>query len=147
MIKKADLAPIKSTSSILDRAEALNAIVLKEEELLSVLNNTRWAHDIGMCSLMTGWFAEKNLREAAPDKADAILARLQALSMILENDELKCWLPAEEGHVMPATANKALVSAAAVHPLTVIKGDLAFDKESFLRKLLELAEPEGSNRN
>ena len=41
----------------------------------------------------------------------------------------------------------ALISAAANHPLSIINGDITFEKESFLRRILELAEPEGSDNN
>ena len=66
---------------------------------------------------------------------------------MIENDELKNWLMADGGSVMPAIAHKALVSAAAIHPLSVINGEIAFEKESFLRRLLESAEYEGSDNN
>ena len=97
--------------------------------------------------MMTGWIAKKKLCEETPDKAEAILIRLQALSIMIENDELKNWLLTEDARVMPAIAHKALVSAAAAHPLSMINGDIIFEKESFLQMTLELAETAGSNSN
>jgi hypothetical protein len=41
-------------------------------------------------------------------------------------------------------AHRALVSTAAVYPLSLINGDMMFDKESFLGRILELVEPDGS---
>jgi hypothetical protein len=125
----------------------LNAVVLKEEELFKVINDANRAHEIGICPIMTGRIAEKKLYEETPDKAKAILIRLQALSAIIKNDELKNWLLADAIRVVPTIAHRALVSAAADHPLSIINGDIAFDKESFLRRILELAEPEGSDNN
>jgi hypothetical protein len=47
--------------------------------------------------------------------------------------------------MMPTIALKAMISAAAYHPLSLINGDVLFEKESFLRKVLEFAEPQGKN--
>ena len=125
----------------------LNAVVLGEEELFIIINKAKWAAEIGMCPMMTGLVTIKKLFDEIPEKAKAIIYRLQALSMMIENDELQNWLMADGGSVMPAIAHKALVSAAAVHPLSVIDGEIAFEKESFLRKVLESAEHAGSDNN
>ena len=138
---------MKPSASNSESIDDLNAIELKEEELFKVINNARWAHEVGMCSLMTGWLAAKKLYDEIPGKAKAILARLEALSIMMEKDELRSWLLSDEIKVMPAIAHKALVSAAAVHPLSIINGDITFEKESFLQKILELAESEGSHDN
>jgi hypothetical protein len=47
--------------------------------------------------------------------------------------------------VIYARILKALVSAAADHPLSIINGDVLFEKESFLRRILEFAEPQGKS--
>jgi hypothetical protein len=125
--------------------DALNAIELKEEELSEVIDNVRLVHEMGASS-PTDWIAQEGLYEQVPYKAKAILTRLHALSAIMENNELKRWLLADEASIMPA-AHKALVSAVANHPLSIINGDIAFEKESFLQRMLELVEPEGSRRN
>jgi hypothetical protein len=125
----------------------LNAVAVTEEELIKVINEVTLAQEVGICSMMTGWIAQKKLREKTPDKAEAILTRLQALTVMMENDDLNSWLLYEEARSMPAVAHRALVSAAADHPLSIINGDISFEKESFLRRILELAEPEGSHRN
>jgi hypothetical protein len=138
---------MKQSESNSESVDDLNAIMLKEGELFKVINDARWAHEIGMCSLMTGRLAVKKLYDEIPGKANAILARLEALSIMMKNDELKSWLLSDEISVMPAIAHKALVSAAAVHPLSIINGDITFEKESFLRKILEVSETLGSNNN
>jgi hypothetical protein len=126
--------------------DALNAIDLNEEELFEVIKNVRLVHKVGAGSQEVGEIAQKEIYEKIPSKTQAILTRLQALSVMIENNELNRWLLADGASITPA-AHKALVSAAANHPLSIINGDIAFEKESFLQKILELVEPEGSRRN
>jgi hypothetical protein len=138
---------MESITSILESINSLNATGLEEKDLSKVIDDVIWAHEVGMGSLMSGWIVTKRLYEEIPDKAEAILARLKALSAMIRNGELDSWLLGDTSGVPPAIANKAIVSAAAVHPLTVVDGDIVFEKESFLRMILELAEPEGSRNN
>ena len=138
---------MKPSASDLDSINDLNAVVLKEEELFEVIDAYRRTRGIGLRRAMKSVISEKKVYEETPDKAEAILFRLQALSMMMENNELSHWVLDEGTSVMPAIANRALVSAAAEHPLSLIDGDIAFEKESFLRRILELAEPEGSDSN
>lgn len=125
----------------------LNEIVLNEEELLQVINDYGKARDMGLCPEATGRIAESRVYQENPDKAEAIMVRLHALSRMIENEDLNNWLIAEGLCVMPSIANQAVVSAAAVHPLCVIDGGISFEKESFLRRILEMAETEGGSRN
>jgi hypothetical protein len=83
----------------------------------------------------------------SPEKAKAIIFRLQALAMMIEKDELGDWILGYGTSMMPTIAQKALVSAAADHPLALINGDVSFEKESFLRRVLEFAEPQGKDSN
>ena len=138
---------MKPSASDLNSIDDLNAVVLGEEELCIIINKAKWASEIGMCPMMTGLVTIKKLFDEIPEKAKAIIYRFHALSMMIENDELKNWLMADGGSVMPAIAHKALVSAAAIHPLSVINGEIAFEKESFLRRVLESAEYEGNDNN
>jgi hypothetical protein len=82
-----------------------------------------------------------------PEKAKAIIFRLQALATMIEKDELGDWILGYGTSIMPSVVQKALVSAAANHPLSIINGDVSFEKESFLRSVLELAEPQGKTSN
>ena len=138
---------IQSSTPDFGSIEDLNSVLLKEEELFKIIDEYRRARDAGMCSMVTGRIAEKTLASENPEKARAILCRLQALSQMIEDRDLKHWLLSEGICVMPSIANKALVSAAAAHPLSLIDGDIKFEKESFLRRILELAETEGSKGN
>jgi len=133
---------MKSDAPDQDLVDTLNAIALDKEELFKVINDVRLAHELGECFMMTGWIAKRRLFEALPHKAEAILTRLQALSEMMETDELKRWILSAGFSLMPV-AHRALVSAAADHPLSIINGDITFEKESFLIRILELAESEG----
>ena len=123
--------------------DALNAIALEEAELFKVIEDVNLGHELGMCSYMNSWFAQNKLTEAAPHKAKAILTRLQALISIIDSDEIKPWI-VTDGTSAIGSMRRALVSAAADHPLSIINGRIAFEKESFVRRLLELVKPEGS---
>ena len=126
-----------------DLLDTLNAVTLADAELFKVIDDVKLTYELGECAIATGWITQKKLCEEVPDKAKAILTRLQALSAMVQSDELKHWFLADGTSVMPA-AHRAIVSAAAGHPLSIINGDITFEKESFLRRILELAEPEGS---
>jgi hypothetical protein len=138
---------MKTGASDLKAIDDLNAIVLNEEEMFKVLYDASRTYQRGMCSHLIGWLTAKKIYDEIPEKAKAILARLDALSVMVASNELDSWLPSDEIKVMPAIAHKALVTAAAVHPLSIINGDITFEKESFLRKILEIAESEGSHSN
>ena len=125
----------------------LNAVALEKEELFKFINDYDRIREIGICSQISGKMVEKKLYKETPDKAKAILIRLQSLSAMIEKDDLKNWFLTNETGVKPTIANMALISAAANHPLSIINGDIAFEKDSFLRRILELAEPEGSHHN
>ncbi len=137
---------MKSNSKSSD-IDDLNTVVLKEEELFRVIDDYRTVRDIGACPGVTGRLAESRLHQENPERAEAILARLHALSRMIENEDLKSWLPVDGICVMPSIANKALISAAAKHPLSIINGGITFERESFLRRILESAETEGSSKN
>ena len=138
---------MKSGRSDLNAIQDLNAIVLKAEELSKVINDYNRVRTIGICSRMTGGMIEAKTYDEIPDKAEVILIRLRALAVMMENSKLKNWLPADGNRVIPAIAHRAVISAAANHPLSIINGCIAFETESFLRRILELAEPEGNDSN
>jgi hypothetical protein len=129
-----------------NQLDTLNAIELNEDELFEVINKVGLVTEPGASSLTKGWIAQKELCEKVPERTKAIMTRLHALSSMMENDELKRWLLADGTSLMPA-AHKALISATANHPLSIINGNIEFEKESFLQRILELVEPVGSRRN
>ena len=137
---------MKPSASDLNSISALNAVTL-EEELTKIIDQAIIAQEMGICSRVTGFITQQKLYEQVPEKAKAILCRLEALSMMITNDDLENWLVNDGTNVMPAASRRALISAAAEHPLSVIEGKVVFEKESFLRRVLGLAEPAGSVSN
>ncbi|MBN1568979.1 MAG: hypothetical protein JXA73_14105 [Acidobacteria bacterium] len=128
-------------------SDGLNAVKLHAEELLKVIDDINLARALGVCPGMLRVMTQNRLYEEIPEKAGAILARLEALSAMIENNELQNWFVTDGAIVMHAIAQKALLSAAANHPLSIINGDITFNKESFLRMTLALTEPGGSQIN
>ncbi len=78
-----------------------------------------------------------------PDKNLAIDNRLQAMNRLIEEDVLPHWsMPkAEDGSMQIA---EPVWQAAAEEPLLVRGNDVIFDKNRFLKRVLALAEPDGS---
>jgi hypothetical protein len=129
-----------------DFVSYLNAVKLEEEDVVEAIGVAIDAYDSGECHLMTGVITTMQLFVTAPHKARAIIFRLQALAIMLEKNELRNWIQADGATVAPA-AKKALISAVADHPLSLIDGDISFEKESFLQRVLEFAEPEGNGKS
>jgi hypothetical protein len=134
---------MKSSESDLNQLSDLNSVNLKTSELLRVIEVTVKSRKGGRRGHIMGTIATiRNLSYSS--KATAIIARLQALARMAEKGELKYWILAEETDFSPTIAHRALISAAARHPLSLRNGEFVFERESFLSKVLELAEPEGN---
>jgi hypothetical protein len=88
-------------------------------------------------------FAVTGIRRSNSDKAAAIMIRLNVLARMADNGDLYPRMAANDPGFSPSVAYKALTSAAVQHPLSLIDGDFIFDRESFLRSVLELAKPAG----
>ena len=122
---------------------ALNSIKLHEEDLFEAIHAATDAYEKGECHLMTGVIPTMQLFITAPDKAKAVIFRLQALGLMMENDEINNWIQLDGARALSATLQSAMIAAAAEHPLSLIDGDISFEKESFFRRVFELAEPQG----
>ncbi len=125
----------------------LNAVKLKKEDLFLAIKASSDACQNGDCHVMTGAITTMQLFVAEPNKAKAVVFRLQALGLMIENNDLKNWIRADGISPAPIISKRILVSAAAEHPLSLIDGDILFEKESFLQRVLELAEPESPTKN
>ncbi len=123
----------------------LNAVRVKEEDLSKVLVAAKRAQQEGETDDWMGILTTIRLFNNSPEQAKAIIFRLQALATMIANDELGDWILGYGTSIMPSIALNAMVSAAADHPLSIINGDVLFEKESFLRRVLEFAEPQGAN--
>jgi hypothetical protein len=134
---------MKSGESDLNLLSDLNSVSLRSSELLRVIEATAKIRKGSRRGHIMGTIATIKNRSYS-NKATAIILRLQALAKLAEKNELRHWILAEETDFSPTMAHRALISAAAKHPLSLINGDFVFERDSFLRRVLELAQPEGS---
>jgi hypothetical protein len=130
------------TAADLNLLRYLNAVRLKEEEVSRALTAAKKACRNGETNEIAGIMIVARLFDNAPDKAKAIIFRLQALAKLIANLEFEDWVLGNECFV-PAFAQEALISAAVDHPLSMVDGDISFEKKSFLRRAFELADSPG----
>jgi hypothetical protein len=130
---------MKQSDSNLILLEFVNSIRVKKSDLLSVIRDTANFRQRGKhCRFVVAGIGRGN-----SDKAAAIMIRLQALARMADTGDLCPWIVANDPGCSPSVAYRALTSAAMQHPLSLIDGDFIFEKESFLRSVLELAKPAG----
>jgi hypothetical protein len=77
------------------------------------------------------------------DKGLAIEFRMKAVARLFGTEKPKGWTHAIQPDGATPT-HEAVFAAAAVEPLILIDGHVAFDRERFLNRVLELAEEEGT---
>jgi hypothetical protein len=74
-----------------------------------------------------------------PDKMEAVMLRLKALSRFVSNEGAPGWtVSLPDGVVL--TPEPVFAAAAAVQPLIEVSDDVGFDRETFLARVLEIAE-------
>ena len=134
---------MKTSESDVVLLSSLNSFRLETSELLRVINATIESHKNRRRSDIMLAIATITDFNWSSNKATAILVRLRALAKMAEKNELRHWILADETDFAPTIAHRVLISAAAEHPLSLRDGNFVFEKESFLRKVLQLAEPEG----
>jgi hypothetical protein len=130
--------PIKASVEFVD---SLNTVRLKEEEIVEAISSTLESADSGDCCLRS-LTTPIRLFPTAPHKARAVIFRLQALARMMEKNELRDWMEPGCATLTPV-GQKAVIAAVTCHPLSLINGDIVFEKESFLQKILESAESHG----
>lgn len=81
------------------------------------------------------------LHPGNPDKAEALMFRVQALARFLDGDLMKGWTHPEAADGARWTS-EPVFAAAAVEPLVEVNNQLTFEPTSFKRKVLELADLE-----
>ena len=123
---------------------SLNDIKLKEEEIVQAINAAVESSDSGECHFRSSVVTTMQLFPAAPQKARAIIFRLQALSTMMQENELNNWMLPDGSQIVPG-AQKALIAAVAHHPLSLIEGAVLFEKRSFLGRILEFSETQPPN--
>ncbi len=133
---------MNSSESDLNQLSDLNSVNLQASEVLRVIKATVKNYKGSRRGHIMGTMAtSKNLSYSS--KATAIIIRLQPLAKLAERNEH--WILVErKTDFSPTIAHRALISPAAKHPLSLINGDFIFERDSFLRTVLELAQPEGA---
>ncbi len=134
------ITPIAASAEFVCR---LNSIRLEEEEIASAIRAAIEACDSGESYV---WSSIGTAMQLFPiQKARAVIFRLQALVMMMERKELRNWTESDGIKIIPG-GQKALIAAVASHPLSIIDGSISFEKESFIKKIIEFSEPPGNQR-
>lgn len=121
--------------------DSVNNIVVSFEDLWAIAADTEDAdgEDRNLEALM---YIIARRFKTEPQKAGAVLLRMQALVRLLVNEGVPGWtLPKQPDGAIPT--QEWVFAAAAVQPLIEVGKDVAFERDAFLKKVLELAEPEG----
>ena len=126
-----------------EELQRLNAVELDTGDVLAFLKagvetrrqTVRTPRHVGV-----GPAATRFLQREAAGKAMALLCRMQALADLLHQG-IPGWANPNSGAGVSAYSNTALFTAAAEHPLTWAGNTYAFERESFLARLLTLADP------
>lgn len=105
-----------------------------EECIVRVPQNADWRDSFVGTTMIAA-----RLSGNAPAKAMALYARMNALARVTR-EGAKGWVLDERAPDGMALVNDTMFAAAAVEPLTLDSdGEYVFDRDSFLRRVLELA--------
>ncbi len=123
--------------------DGVNNIVVLFDDLWRVAEESEQLHKSGKGDFEALMFMIACLFKGEPQKAEAVLLRMQALMRLLEEEGAPGWtLPKQPDGAIPT--QEWVFAAAAVQPLIGINNDAQFEREPFLEKVLELAESEGN---
>ena len=131
------------------RLAAINAITITKDELWQLARDAEeYQRDHpsgkGVLIVRVGWIAARmKKKKGERHRGFAIWCRMHALMLLLQEDDVSGWARP----IMPdgsRLVNDALFNAAAVQPLIDRDGQWAFERQSFLDKVLELADSETS---
>ncbi len=124
--------------------DSVNNIVVLFDDLWRVAEESEQLHKYGKRDdLEALMFMIARLFKGEPQKAGAVLLRMQALARLLEEEGAPGWtLPKQPDGAIPT--QEWVFAAAAVQPLIEINNDAQFEREPFLDKVLKLAESEGN---
>lgn len=123
--------------------ETINRIPVTFQDLWQLTNQANDIHAAGGRDLESLMFLIARIYKGEPQKAGAVLMRMQALVRLLADEGVSGWtLPKQPDGAIPV--QEAVFAAAAVQPLVEIDNDARFDRSEFMDKVLELAESEGN---
>ena len=120
----------------------LNEVVVDPEEIYKLVEDGVERRKEHPDSDGAGIFLVARNYKGQPERAQAVYFRMYAVSKLLESEGAPGWaLPQEEDGAI--TTREEILKVAATHPLSYVDGDVAFEKSSFLAKVLEISEHEG----
>jgi len=125
-----------------EELQRLNAVQLSTGDVLAFLKagvETRRLTTRSVKHTGVGPAATRFLEQEAAGKAMALLCRMQALADLL-HEGIPGFVNEQSGPGVSAYSSTALFAVAAEHPLTLSGNTYAFDRESFLERLLATAE-------
>lgn len=117
----------------------VNDTPVSKDELLSVVQEVGQS-DPGGHDMTAHAIAAIRLNPGDPGKVKAIIFRLEALARLLAGEGAPGWTLSLPGGAV--LTQEPVFAAAAVQPLVEQAGEVTFDREAFLEKVLELAELE-----
>ena len=122
--------------------ETVNRVAVSFDDLWQVSVEANTLHAEGERDFEALMFMIARLYKGQWQKAGAVLLRMQALALLLEDEGAPGWtLPKESDGAIPV--QEAVFAAAAVQPLVEIGNHARFERRPFLDKVLECAEIEG----
>src|SRR5205085_11697164 len=117
--------------------ELLNQVPVTKEDIIEVVEELELA-DPDDHGWEKGLITVIRLQNGNREKVQAIMFRMEALARLLENEDTSGWtLRLPNGAVL---TQEPILAAAAVEKLIDKESDVGFGRESFLNKVLELAE-------
>lgn len=137
MAKRTRKSSASSGEAFLDR---INGVKLSKRELLK-FNEAFNELPTDQRDFFGQSFLAVRLTRRRPDKAAALIFRMQALARLVCDDGARGWtLPKQpDGAIF---TKEEMFQAAALEPLIERKGEFAFEHDSFLQRVLALAEVE-----
>lgn len=114
----------------------LNSVHVTKEDIVRVIESANKEHVKGQDSEMLGLFVTARLFKKQTAKVQAIYFRMEALAEMVVNEELRGWTLAklDDGST---PADDAVLAAVAQHPLSIVDGEITFERKSFLNRILE----------
>jgi hypothetical protein len=120
----------------------LNAVRITKEDLWRVAGEAEKVHK-NPPDPFGSMFLVARMFKGEPAKAQAVLFRMEALARLLEERGAPGWtLPKTPDGAIPT--QEAVFSAAAVEPLAKVDGEIGFEQQAFLKRVLAEAEVEGN---
>jgi hypothetical protein len=131
----ADHKQIEQTRNLVER---LNKTTVTKKEILEIVEKSEH-HDDERKNFFGHIQTLVALHQGDQEKVSAIMFRMEALAKLIQGEGIPGWTESEapDGSVL---TQESVFAAAAVHPLIEKDGDVEFDRESFLLRVLELAE-------